>query len=97
MFSPPNSSELFYIYKVLDFGIADNHLEDEFQHVTLEGNKFIKSQYLERVQEKKKHIFYKLIEKDVFIVPAEVMYPMVPMKKDLCLTISDYQWLSDMI
>ena len=58
MFSPPNSSELFYIYKVLDFGIAHNHLEDEFQHVTLEGNKFIKCQHLERVQEKEKNIYF---------------------------------------
>ena len=53
IFSPPNSSELFYKCKVLDFYIADD--EDEFQHVIPESNKFIKSQYLERVQEKKKN------------------------------------------
>ena len=97
IFSPTNSSELFYKCKVLDFRITDHHLEDEFEHVIPEGNKFTKCQYLERVQEKKKYIFYKLIEKDVFIVPAEVMSPMVPMKEDLCFTILEYQWLSDMI
>ena len=62
-----------------------------------EGNKFIKCQYLECVQEKKKNIFDKLIEKDVLIVLAEVTPPTVPMKKDYCLTILKYQWLSDMI
>ena len=42
IFSPPNSSELFYMCKVLDFVIADPQLEDEFQHVIPEGNTFIK-------------------------------------------------------
>ena len=42
IFLPPNSSELFYIFKVFDFGIADYQLEDEFQHVIPEGKKFIK-------------------------------------------------------
>ena len=97
IFSPTNSSELLYKCKVLDFRITDHHLEDEFEHVIPEGNKITKCQYLERVQEKKKYVFYKLIEKDVFIVPAEVMSPMVPMKKDLCFTILEYQWLSNMI
>ena len=34
---------------------------------------------------------------DVFIFPAEVMSPMVPMKGDLSIYIAEYQWLSDMI
>ena len=33
IFSPPNSSELFYICKGFDFRIADHQLEDEFQHM----------------------------------------------------------------
>lgn len=46
---------------------------------------------------RKEKIFYKSIEKDVFIVPTEVLSNMVPMKKELCLTILEYQWLSDMV
>ena len=37
IFSPPNSSELFYICKVLDFDIADHQLEDEFNMLFLKA------------------------------------------------------------
>ena len=49
-------SELFYICKVLDFGVADQPLEDEFNHATSAGTKYIKGQYFELIKENKKKV-----------------------------------------
>ena len=85
------SFELFYICKVLDFGVADQPLEDRFNYVIPVGTKYINGQYLELVKENKKKVFYKLIEKDIFIFPAERMSPMVPMKDNFLMSTSEYQ------
>ena len=58
IFSPPNSRELFYICKVLYFGVADEDLTDNYIHFILKGSSFITCQYLERLSEKKRNIFY---------------------------------------
>ena len=49
--------ELFYICKVLDFGVADQPLEDRFNYVIPVGTKYINGQYLELVKENKKKVF----------------------------------------
>ena len=42
IFSPPMLPELFYVCKVLDFGVADQSVEYEFNHVIPVGIKYIK-------------------------------------------------------
>jgi len=97
IFSPSKSTELFYLCKVIDFGVAPENVTDKYQHNVPQGSSFIKCQYLEKMFEKSKSVKYKLLPDFVFIYPAEVMSPMVPLKEDLSLSTSEYQWLSDMI
>ena len=51
LFSPPSSFELFYLCKVVNFGVAQIELKDEYDHVILDGQSFIQCQYLEKVGE----------------------------------------------
>ena len=89
------SSELFYLYKVLEFGISSAIKNDKYNH-TVSWNLFIKCPYLERLEEKRK-LFNKLLPDVVFVFTAEVMPPLVPLNKDLSLPSSEYQWLCDTI
>ena len=51
--SPPMSQELFYLCRVLDFGVALDDLCDKYNHKVPKGTSYIKCQYLERICEKK--------------------------------------------
>ena len=95
LFSPPSANELFYICIVLDFGIATSAIVDIYHHGILEGHPCIKCQYLEKDIEKKNKIMYKLLPDEVYVLPPQVMSPLVPMSADL--SVAEYQWLSDMI
>lgn len=97
LFSHHQSLELFYLCKVLDFGIASEMLHDEYNHIIDIGTKYIKCQYLEKCREQKNYITFKLLSSIVYVLPAQVMCPLVNLGQDLRLTISDYQWLSDSI
>ena len=97
LFSVPSSSELFYSCKVLDYGVASETIENTYHHVIPKGSSYIKCQYLEKKSERKNKIVYKLLPNEVLVLPAQVMFPLVPLKKDLSMTIGEYQWLSDMI
>ena len=66
---------------------------DKYNHTVSGRASFIKCQYLERLEEKKRKAFYKLLPDVVFLFPAEVMSPLVPLNKDLSLPSSEYQWL----
>ena len=97
LFSAPSSSELFYLCKVLDYGVPSETIEDTYHHVIPKGSSYIKCQYLEKKSERKNKIVYKLLPNEVLVLPAQVMSPLVPLKEDLSMTIGEYQWLSDMI
>ena len=97
LYSPPNSMELFYLCKVLDFGIANENLIDKYNHVILKGNKYLKCQYFTKISEKKGKYFYKLLPDEIYAYPTEVMSPYVNLGVDSSLSINEYQWLSDSI
>ena len=97
IFLPPTSQELFYLCKVLDFGLALDDLCDKYNHIVPKGTNYIKCQYLERICEKKRNVCYKLLPDIVFVFPAEVLSPMLPLNDDLSLCISEHQWLCNMI
>ena len=44
LYSPPNSLELFYLCKVVDFGTATEQLKHKFNQVITIGSKYIKYQ-----------------------------------------------------
>ena len=46
---------------------------------------------------KKGSIFYKLLQKVVYVLPAQVVYPFVSLRDDLSMSASKYQWLTDSI
>ena len=92
LYSPPNSMELFYLCKVIDFGVASENLIDKYNHAIPVGSK-----YLAKVMEKKNKYFYKLLPDDIYVCPTEVMSPFVKLEADLSLSVSEYQWLSDSI
>ena len=95
--SSPSLSELFYLCKVLEFETSSTVQNDKYNHTMPVGASFIKHQYLERLEEKKRKLFYKLLPDVVFVFPAEVMSKLVPLNKCLSLPSSDYQWHCDMI
>ena len=82
LFSAPSSSELFYLCKVLDYGVASETIEDTYHHVI--------PNYLEKKSERKNKIVYKLLPNEVHVLPAQVMSPLVPLKEDLSMTIGEY-------
>ena len=88
LYSPPSASELFYLRKVLVYGVASGTCQDIYQHTIPKG---IKCQYLEKKSEKKNKIFYRLLPNKVFILPPQVMSPLVPIKDNLYLSTAEYQ------
>lgn len=95
IFSPPISSQLCYVSKVLDSSVADQPLEDELNHVIPIDTKYIKGHYLELIKNNKKKMFHKLMEKYMFTFPARVKSPMVLMKDNFSMSISECQYFSD--
>ena len=70
---------------------------DGYNHVIEKGTKYLKCNYLEKKSEKKGSIFYKMLGKTVYVLPAQVLYPFVSLKDDLSMSAADYQWLTDSI
>ena len=61
------------------------------------GSQYITGHYLEKVSEKKDKIYYKELAKLLYVCPAEIFCPGVPINQDrLFLTAQEYQ-LSDSI
>ena len=85
----PSSSELFYLCKVLELGISSTVRNDKYKHIVSVRASFIKYQYLERLEEKKRKVFYKLLSDAVIVLPAEVILPLVLLNK-----VSHYQVLN---
>ena len=53
LYSPPQASELFYLCKVLSCETATTSISDANDHTVLQGMKYIRDYYLEKVKEKK--------------------------------------------
>ena len=60
------------------------------------GQKCIKVYYLQKPEETKEKVSYKMLTSDdVFVLPKQVFYQFVPLDENLAMLISDYQFLSD--
>ena len=97
LYAPPEAFEMFYLCYVIESGIASEYMCDDYNHVIEEGMKYLKCNYLEKKSEKKGNIFYKKLEKTVYVLPAQVLYPFVSLKDDFSMSVADYQWLTDSI
>ena len=76
---------------------AETDSHDKFNHIILEGSQFMKCNYLEKTDERKGYVHYKVVKGVVFILPEEVFCPTVCLLDDLTLSTADYQFLCDMI
>ena len=97
LYSPPNAGELFYLCKVNAVDVAETDLHDKFNHIILKGSRFMKCNYLEKTDDRKGYVHYKVVKGVVFILPEEVFCPTVCLLDDLTLSTADYQFLCDMI
>ena len=57
------------------------------------GDKFIKCNYLEKVEEKRSFMLYKILPPKVYVLPSQVMNLIVNLSGNLELPIYEYQWL----
>ena len=70
LYSASNSWELFYLCKVLDFGIADENMVDDYNHLIPKGSKYMKYQHYQKQNESYSGIHHKLFPKIVYILPT---------------------------
>ena len=70
---------------------------DDYRHIIQKGDKYIACNYLEKVKEKHGHIYYKCLSKTVYVLPPQVLCPLVLLDSNLSMSAADYQWLSDSI
>ena len=95
LYSSSNSLQLFYLCKVIDFGVATENMVDEYNHIILRGSCYIKCQYYQKQKETKSKIHYKLLPKKVYVFPTQVLLPLVNLIENTVLMIEEYQWLCD--
>ena len=79
----------------MDFGIADENLVDEYNHVVPKESQYIECQYYQKEKETKSEIRYKLLPKRVYVFPTQVLSPLVNLSENHILKMEEYQWLSD--
>ena len=94
-----DSSDPFYLCKVLDFGIAVAEIGDrKTNNFVSVGEQYIACQYLDLDKKRRKtkgKMHYRLLDGIVYINPAEVFVPCVTMEDDLTLSVEEFQWLCD--
>ena len=95
LYSSSNSLELFYLCKVIDFGVAIENMVDEYNHIIPQGSRYIECQYYQKQKETKLKIHYKLLPKNVYVFPTQVLSPLVNLIEKNIWMIEDYQWLCD--
>ena len=96
LYSASNYLELFYLCKVLDFGIADGNIVDDYNHLIPKGSKYTKCQYYQK-KEHRSGIYYKLFPKILYVLPTQVLSPLVNLDENNILKMDEYQWLCDSI
>ena len=70
LYSPPNSNELFYLWKLVGYGVAEGKLTDKYNPIVLEGEKYIKYKYFQKAKEFKAKIFYELLNDEILVYPS---------------------------
>ena len=97
LYSSSNALKLFFLCKVLDFGVANEDLFDSYNHVITKGCKYIRCQYYQKTKESKGKVHYKLLPKNALALHTEVLSPFVNLNSDNTLLMDEYQWLCDSI
>ena len=98
LYSHSKAHELFFLCKVLECCTAANdNAVDAYNHIVPKRLVYFKCMYLEKIDEKKMYVRYKLIPGEVFVLSEQVFCPLVNMQPNLTLHVSDYQFLCDMI
>ena len=89
--------EIFYIVKVIAVKIAECDISDIYLHQTIKGQSYLQCYYLEKTDEhlKKGIVLYKVINGEVYVLPAEVFYPGVKLDDKLRMSYKDYLFLAD--
>ena len=95
LFSPPESFELCYLCHAFSVETASEMVINQYNHIIQQGEKYIVCKYLENLKEKHRHIYYKSLTKTVYVLPAQVLCPLVMLDENLSMSAADYQWLSD--
>ena len=87
-----NTNEPVYILKVLSKGIADKRLKDQFGHVILPNEYYIKGMYTYKKTRSKhpKTKKFKVLNLDVYISPDEVFDHFLEIDDDLCMDAAIY-------
>ena len=88
---------MFYLCKVISVEVAKKEITDDYHHTIQKGSVYLKCHYLEKVSEKRLKVGYKLLSKNVFALPSQVMNALVEMNDKLELSVTEYQWLLDSI
>ena len=71
---------------------------DDHNHIIEKGSLCLKCNYLEKNLKKKGNVFYKiLLNKIVYVLPAQVVNPFVSLNDGLTMSAADYQWLTNSI
>ena len=87
---------MFLIFGLL-LQLAEKEIIDDYHQTIQNGSVYLKCHYLEKVSEKRSKVGYQLLSKNVFILPSQVMNSLVEMTDKLELSITEYQWLLDII
>ena len=77
--------------------LADENMVDDYNHLIPKGSKYIKCQYYQKQKESRSGIHYKLFPKIVYVLPTQVLSPLVNLGENNILKIDEYQWLCDSI
>ena len=66
LYSPSNSLELFYLCKVIDFGVAIENMVNGYNHIISQGSR--ECQHYQKQKETKSKIHYKLLPKSLCLL-----------------------------
>ena len=58
---------------------------------------YLKCNYLEKISETKGNVFYKMLKKIVYVLPAQIVNRFVSLNDDLSMSAADCQWLTGSI
>ena len=93
-YSFSNSSELFYVCKVLKCRIAEDNMLDNSGNSIKKRQKFLECYYLEKVKKVLGKMQYKPVKDVVFVLPGQVFYPCISISHDLKMSFFEYQLFS---
>ena len=94
LYSSPNSLELFFLCKVISFGVAPEWMVDKY-NIIEKGSNYLKSQYFQKEKESEGKVQYKVLPYESFSLAIQIMNPLVKLNDDCTLSSEEYQWLND--